>query len=626
MTTMKTKKKTDGGRRRTRNLFTGVILRILKLPENLTVSQWAEKYRILDSSSNFGGRWSNDITPYLVGVMDAFNDPNITDINFVKPTQVGGTEAMLNAMGWIITQSPAPTMVVYDTDDLAKDTSNDRLKPSLTLTPEIKDRFYENESKELNLKFRGMRIYLRGSKTPGKLASKAIRYLFFDEIDKMAGASRKEASPYNLAKERTRTYPYTKKIFTTSTPTLRTNYVWSIHEAADEQREYFMPCPHCGKWIQFKWSQIRFPSEDENGQKPDPETRAAAAVYVCQECSCLITDRDKIGMLRSGEWRAVKKRESGPNRRVSFHLNALYSRFLTWHDIVKEFLESKDSPDELQNFVNSWLAEPWEDTKLKTNADIVMERQTDTDENIVPAWAGLLTGGIDVQENSLYWTIRAWGDTMTSQNIAHGQALGFTEVERIMNAEYKNAAGDRFIVALALVDSGDQTDDVYDFCAYNAEWALPCKGTESTYSHFRLSKINKADSKANGMNLVLVDGGKYKDMISSRMRKENGNGSWMVYKSCDREYAEQVTAEHKVVEKNKSGRVVQVWKQKVSHAANHYLDAEVYCMAAADIMGIRTMFLQNKAAEEQVKKTPNSKPAQQYVPEENWIEQNENWI
>ncbi|MFR3304040.1 MAG: terminase gpA endonuclease subunit [Faecalibacterium prausnitzii] len=64
-------------------------------------------------------------------------------------------------------------------------------------------------------------------------------------------------------------------------------------------------------------------------------------------------------------------------------------------------------------------------------------------------------------------------------------------------------------------------------------------------SHYRLSVVNKAGSKAHGMTLVLVDGGKYKDQIAARMRKPNRTGSWQVYKDCDMEYAEQVTAEHK---------------------------------------------------------------------------------
>ena len=604
-------------RQRTRTLFMNVIRRTLKTPEKLTVSQWAEKYRILDESSNFSGRWSNDVTPYLVGIMDAFNDPYVQEINFCKPTQVGGTEAMLNMLGWIIMSNPSPTMIVYPSDDLAKDTSNDRLKPSLTKTPEINERFYPNSSKELNLKFRGMKIYLRGSGSPGKLASKAIKYLFFDEIDKMDGASKKEASPYNLAKERTRTFTYSKKIYTCSTPTLKTNYVWQIHEEADEQRQFFVPCPHCGEYITFAFKQIKFPSEEGMSN----EERAEQAVYVCQECGCLITDKDKIKMLRRGEWRDTKKTCEGKPRKVSFWLNALYSRFLTWKEITMEFLDSKEDPEKLQNFVNSWLAEPWEDTRLRTNADLVLEHQTQTKEFVVPDWAKMLTAGVDVQENCLYWTIRAWGDFLTSQNISHGQAFSFTELERIMNLEYRTEDGSPMVISLALIDSGYNADSVYDFCVENSEWALPSKGSSNPMlSHYKMSTINKAGSKAYGMNLVLIDTGKYKDMIAGRMRKPSGSGSWMVYSGCDREYAEQVTSEHKVNVRANNGKVKQVWVQKTTHADNHYLDCEVYAMAAADLMGVRSLYLTEIEEKPKEKEEP-------YTPEESWIRQNEgNWL
>lgn len=607
-------------RKRTRNLFTGVIRKTLERPVKLTVSEWAEKYRILDESSNFQGNWSNDVTPYLVGIMDAFNDPYIQEINVVKPTQVGGTEAFINMIGWIICNDPAPTMIVYDTDGNAKDTSNDRLKPSLTKTPQIAERFYENHSKELNLKFRGMHLYLRGGGSPGKLASKAIKYLFFDEIDKLPGAGKKEASPYNLAKERTRTFTYSKKIYTCSTPTLKSNYVWAIHEAAEEQRNYFVPCPHCGEYIVFRFKQIMFPKwKDESKEEVlTNEERAKKAVYVCQECGCEITDRDKIKMLRSGEWRDVKNTHIGKAKKVSFWINALYSRFLTWSDIALEFLESKSDSEKMQNFANSWLAEPWEDTKLKTTEELVLERQTHVPQFIVPKWTKLLTGGVDVQENCLYWTIRAWGDFITSQNIAHGQAYNWDEIERIMNLEYEKEAGGTQIVNLALIDSGYDTDNVYDFCANNSDWSLPVKGASTKMqSHYKFSKVNKTGSKAYGMNLIIVDGGKYKDMIVSRMRRDNGRGTWMVYQGCDMEYAKQVTSEHKVSAKNGQKSEL-IWVKKTTHADNHYLDAEVYAMAAADMLGVRTLHLRDTRDEEA--------DAEPETPEEKWINHNEKWI
>ncbi|MFR4440675.1 MAG: terminase gpA endonuclease subunit [Hungatella sp.] len=605
-------------KKKTYHLFQRVIRQGLKRPEELTVSQWAEKYRILDDSSNLSGRWSNDVTPYLVGIMDAFNNPYIREIYFCKSSQIGGTEALINILCYLIMEQPAPTMIVYPSDDLAKDISNDKLKPAFRLIPEVRSIFYENSSKELRLKFKTMLLYLRGAGSPAKLASKAIKYLFFDEIDKMGGASKKEASPFNLAMERTKTYKSQSKVYACSTPTLRTNYIWNLHDNADEVLHYFVPCPHCGEMIELVWKQVIFDKDEE--KKMSPYERAKTAVYVCQECGCEILDSDKPKMLREGKWVPVKKRGIGQAKRVGFWINSLYSIFVTWADAAEEYLKSYEDPELLQNFVNSWLAEPWEDTKLKTTEDLVMERQTELPELVVPSWAKMLTGGVDVQENCLYYTIRAFGDFTTSQNVTHGQVLSFVDIERIMNSEFYTEDGRAMIVNLALIDSGYEADATYDFCVNNSDWALPVKGSSnSMQNRYKISKVDKMSSKAYGMQLVLVDGGKYKDSIAARMKKENGTGSWMVYQGCDAEYAKQVTAEHKVTERSNNGQMKTVWVQKHSHTDNHYLDCEVYAMAAAEMRGVRTLHLQRDQEEEQVQEDT-------YAPEETWIEQEEKWI
>jgi phage terminase large subunit GpA-like protein len=592
-------------------------LKFLKPPEDITVSEWADKYRILDAkTSAMPGPWRTEQTPYLKGIMDEFNNYETEEIVYIKPTQVGGTECLQNMAGYIIQQDPAPTMIVYPTDKLAESISENRLQPMIKAAPTLKKRFLENESSKLELQFDGMYLTLAGSNSPSSLASKAIRFLFLDEVDKYPGASKKEADPISLARERTKTF-HNRKIFITSTPTLKTGHIWKAKEDADIEKHFFVPCPHCGEYIEFKWKQVHFPKE-EGMSLAD---RAEFASYVCQECGCVITDQDKPDMLRLGEWRTVKQNTKFV-RKVAFWMNTLYSPFVRFSEVVKEFLKSKDDPEQLQNFVNSWLAEPWEDTKLKTNADLVLERQTEYEELVVPDWAKMLTGGVDVQENCLYWTIRAWGSYLTSQNIAHGQAFSFQEVERVMNLEYQMPDGTPMVVALALIDSGYNADLVYDFCVSNSDWALPSKGSSNPMlSHYKMSTVNKTDSRAFGMNLVLVDTGKYKDMIAGRMKKKNGSGSWMVYAGCDREYAEQVTAEHKVNVKMGNGKVKQEWQLKTSHADNHYLDCEVYALAAADALGVRSLYLND------VKEEPQVKQEKQYAPEESWISQHEgNWV
>ena len=210
---------------------------------------------------------------------------------------------------------------------------------------------------------------------------------------------------------------------------------------------------------------------------------------------------------------------------------------------------------------------------------------------------------------------------MTSQNVAHGQVPSMDVIEQVMNSEFYLPSGEKMMVELALMDSGDQTDAVYEFCIMNSEWVRPCKGVATMQGSYHISTINKAGSRANGMQLVLMDGGKYKDMIAARLRRPNGQGAWMTHKATDLEYAEQVTAEHKVTVR-KNGRAVQRWVLKTSHADNHYLDCECMAACAADVLGVRSLFQREEKPPEQSAPPPK----QDATPEESWIKANDNWI
>lgn len=596
-------------------------LELLKPPEELTVSEWAGKYRFLDErSSSMPGKWKNEMTPYLVGIMDEFNSYQTEKIVFCKCTQLGGTEALNNMICFSVAQDPAPMMIVYPTSELADSVVEQRIKPMLKASKETKKHFKERNSTKKELQFDNMYISIVGSNSPSELASRPIRYLFLDEVDKYPNESKKEADPISLAVERTKTFN-NRKIYMCSTPTTRTGHIWEEKEKADVEKHYFVPCPHCGEFIELKFSQIRWPDDNEKLSAAD---KAEFAQYICQECGNVINDSDKMEMLQKGKWEIVKENTKF-TKTVAFWINTLYSPFTRFSQIAKAYLIAKDDTEALHNFTNSWLAEPWEDTKLKTNAETVMERQTDLPEFVVPEWTRLLTAGVDVQETSLYYIIRAWGEYLTSQLVTRGQVTSFRDIERVMNLEYTKPDGTVKLVDLCLIDSGDQTDEVYDFAAMNSEWCLPSKGTSSMVNYFKLSSVNKTSSKAYGMTLALVDGGKYKDMIAGRMKRENGTGSWMVFDGIDLEYCTQVTAEHKITEKGGGGKLRTRWVQKTSHADNHYLDCEVYGMAAADIMGVRRLFLQdNNHAPVARDPVVNSPPQRQ---EENqWIKQEDSWI
>ena len=68
-------------RKRTAKLFRNIIREALDPPEKLKVSEWAERYREMGETSGISGKWSNEVTPYLKEIMDAFTDPHIQEVS-----------------------------------------------------------------------------------------------------------------------------------------------------------------------------------------------------------------------------------------------------------------------------------------------------------------------------------------------------------------------------------------------------------------------------------------------------------------------------------------------------------------------------------------------------------------
>lgn len=562
-------------------------LKVLKPPEKITVTQWADKYRILgDKTSAEPGRWRTERTPYLKGIMDAFTDYQVEQIIFIKPTQVGGTECMINMIGYVIDQDPGPGLVVDPTTELAEYTSDVRIKDMIFLCPSLAEKF-DKKSKILELQFQNNYISLTGANSASALASKPIRYLFLDEVDKYPPSIKRESNPRALAIERTKTFAHNKKIFQTSTPTTKTGAIWEEYESCDSQYYCALPCPYCGEYQRLEFKQLIFDKE-----ATDKDAIAKSTYYKCKRCERHLTDKDKFSMLQKCEWRTDNYKGRG---KIGFHLNSMYSPWVRFSDVSVEFANSKKYIDKLQNFYNSWMGEPFEIIKQKTDPEkMLRENQSKYTEGTVPDECFILTAGIDVQEESFYFTIRGWGNNMASYNITHGNVETWNEIDEIMNAPYLKQNGEQYFVELGCVDSGDQTEMVYNLCALSSEWAIPIKGSSTKiFQKFRVSEVKK-EGIAEGMMLITVDGGFYKDFIFSRIFTQEDTeslfdkGRWYIYDGCDLEYCEQVCSEQKTIER-RGGVSIPVWKPKGSHVDNHYLDCEVYAALAADILNIREM-------------------------------------
>jgi phage terminase large subunit (gpA) len=550
----------------------------------MTVSQWADKYRIIPAgTSNQPGRWKTSKTPYLRGIMDAFSDDRIEEIVFIKPTQVGGTESILNILGYIVDQDPSSTLVVYPSDTLAEDISKNRIQPMLRATKPLAEKFREDDSKLLALQFDNMYIPLTGANSAASLSSKPIRFVLLDEVDKYPPRSGggKEADPISLARERTNTFSYNKKIFITSTPTLKTGAIWREWESCTRQLFFYVPCPHCGRMQRLRFHQLKFPKE---GSKTE---RSAAAYYECPYCQGKISDADKNKILQLGQWMNEGETEGmrvSP-KKTGFALNAIYSPWLSFADVAYKWLDAQGDQEKMQNFVNSWLGEPWEDVGSTAGAQKVLDNRGVYTRGMVPDWAQIITCGVDVQQNCLYYTVDAWGQGKKIYNIDHDCIPGvdFNALWDVINQTYYDEKGRDWYIDLALIDSGDQTDQVYDFCYMHNPLTVPVKGSSTPIpARYRVSAIQREGSAARGLNLIICDGSYYKTMIYAKINAVDG--SWQVFDGVDQEYCEQITNEHKVFER-KNGVGSWVWRPKTSGAPNHYLDCEVYAACAADLLG-----------------------------------------
>lgn len=596
-------------------------MKTLKPPEAMTVSEWADKNReIPPGTSNLPGRWKTSRTPYLRGIMDAFTDDLVEEIVFVKSTQVGGTECILNILGYIPDQDPAPTLVIYPSEDLAEDISRTRIEPMLLACKTLEDRYLPAESNLLLRTFSDMYIALSGANSAAALASRPIRFLLLDEVDKYpprAGGGR-EADPISLARERTNTFSYNKKIFLTSTPTLKTGAIWREFESCTRQLYFYLPCPHCGAYQRLRFEQVRFPKEGDILQ------RARAASYQCENCLGAIGDAQKAGMLQQGRWQTKDGQPQDP-KKTGFALNALYSPWLTFGDVAYKWLDAQGDTEKLQNVVNSWFGEPWENVGSSPGIEKVLACQGDTTEGVVPDWAQLITAGVDVQKACLYYVIRAWGAGKRSRLVHRGQILGmnFAALLEVLNQPYHSQQGREWYVDFALIDSGDQTEMVYAFCYVNQPLTLPAKGSSrpmTTGARFRVSHVTRDSSTARGMDLILCDGGQYKDMIYARMGAESG--PWEVFDGIDEDYCKQLTSEHKVFERS-NGAERYVWKKKTAHADNHYLDCEVYAACAAELAGAFALLEEDLTPQEPPPARPWAASGEDWVG--GWGEEGEDW-
>jgi phage terminase large subunit GpA-like protein len=436
---------------------------VLTPPPDLTVSEWADENRRLSSESAAEkGEWRTDRAPYQRAVMDAMGaNSGYESVVLMWAAQSGKSSMLENFTGYIIDLDPGPLLVVEPREADAEAFSKDRLAPMLRDTPCLQGKVADSRSRDsnntiLHKKFLGGSITLAAANSPAGLAMRSIRYCLLDEVDRYPASAGSEGDPVNPAITRTANF-WNRKIVLCSTPTTKGS---SRIEAAwlnSNQQSYWVPCPHCGEFQLLRWDSLIWP-------KGEPED----AQYRCEHCSKLIGDWQKHAMLRQGEWRAARPDITDI---AGFWINGLYSPWRKWSALAKKFLADKRSPETLREFVNTVLAEPWDDAAETTVDQATVMARREHYRAAVPYGAVVLTVGVDVQKDRLELELAGWGRGEESWSIEYrvipGDPAGATlwhELDAYLERRWPHEAGISLPVAACAIDAGYESQAVYEFC------------------------------------------------------------------------------------------------------------------------------------------------------------------
>lgn len=565
-------------------------LDLFRPPKRQTVSQWADENRVLVSeSSSEPGPWRTDRAPYQREIMDAFTQRGVHEIVVMSSSQVGKSEIELNMMGQAIDNDPGPMLYVQPTDSVAEDYSKRRIAPMIAACPTLRRKIYRAKGRDsantITMKlFPGGSLAIIGANSPSDLASKPVRYIFFDEIDRFPPSAGTEGDPIKLAERRTETYRHNRKIVKTSTPTIKGASKIEDAYMKGTQEEWRTQCPHCRQYSYIRFDDVLFDREkfkDPEGKTDYVVTRARWRCPLCQ------TETPEHEAKRLPAKWFVQNEKALANGIRSFRLSAFMSPWSDWNDIALSFLHAKNDPEMLKVFYNTMLGESFEIREKNGEPDRLYARREHYNAP-VPTGVLVLTMGMDTQDNRIEYEVVGWDRDEQSWGIERGVIPGradspgvWQEIDGLLEREWETAGGMGMRISASFIDSGGHfTEEVYRQCARRALRRLwPIKGKGGLLDSYVRPMKGKTDAGGDGF-IIGVDLGKEAIYLNAAL--EETGPRYMHFPleeraGYDKAYFKGLFAEQMVIHRVKGQSVIK-W-EKV-YERNEPLDMRNYARAA----------------------------------------------
>jgi phage terminase large subunit GpA-like protein len=528
--------------------------------------------------------------------MDAFTDRRVTDIVIMTSAQVGKTEVLNNIIGYLMDQDPCPIMMVQPTLKMAEAVSKDRLTPMMRDTPVLAGlvaRQRDAGNTLLHKQFPGGHLTLAGANSPSSLASRPIRIVLADEVDRYPSSAGEEGDPLSLAEKRTLTFSNRKKV-KVSTPTIKGASRIEKAYLGSDMRRFHVPCPHCAEMQTLVWVQVKW----DDGK---PET----ARYLCPHCGVLWSEVERLEAIKLGEWRG-----SAPFTGIAgFHLSELYSPWVVLADMAKGWLAAQGDPALLQPWINTSLGQTWEvDASDRADPTSLSARAEPYALGTVPEGVGLCVAAVDTQGDRLELYVWGFGEGeeawVLDRHVFWGDPTHGVVWEQLLEQLARPlTANDGFAVprVVAIDSGGHHTHAVYNFCRVNAMRRTPyglqefiaIKG-QSQPDKTILGKPTSVDVNfkgnltRNGVKLWPVGSSAGKSLLYGRFKIQTPGPGYVHFSAeLPEEFYDQLTAE-KLVTKYVKGFPKLEW-QIDKGRRNEALDCAVYGYAAAIHLGLNKM-------------------------------------
>ena len=554
-------------------------------PPDVTISEWADEFRrIPPEASAEPGQWRTSRAEYQREIMNAISDPFTERVVVMTAAQVGKTEILLNTIGYFIDQEPGPILCLNPTLEMGEAFSKDRLAPMIRDTPALQGKIKDPRSRDSgntlrHKKFAGGHITIAGANSPASLASRPIRILLCDEVDRYPVSAGTEGDPLSLAMKRTQNF-WNRRIIWVSTPTLlgisRIEKAYNV----SSREEWCVPCPTCGEYQPYAWEQIIF--------KDIPEP-----VMMCSKCGAVHTEIEWEAGQERGKWIAKNPDEK---KIRGFHVNAFASAWVSWKSLTEQYQEAfKNGEEELKVWWNTVLGLPYENTSGAIEAEALESHREKYDAEL-PDGVLVLTCGVDTQDDRLEAEVVGWGIGHESWGIEYRVFYGdpglkdvWQALDDFLSKIWAYANGEKLGLSCTCIDSaGHFTDEVYKFCKTRARrniFPIVGRGREGMPSVSKPSRNNRRHVALFTLGVTTIKG-----TLFSRLKIENHGAGYCHFpldvknghRGYDEVYFKGLLSERMII-KRVRGRETITWEPRSKGIRNEPLDTRIYATGALEL-------------------------------------------